>query len=551
MLHKLFIQNYAIIDELEITFFSGMNVITGETGAGKSILVGALNLILGQRADNSVLKDGNKKCIVEGVFKIEENEQVMSFFEDEQLEYDTEVVIRRELSLNGKSRSFINDTLVSVSQIKKLSIFLVDLHQQFDTLDITTTNFQKEMLDAFADNLKDLQKMRTAFKQYTQIKLELEQLKAIQEQANKELDYHQFLFNELSELDLKENELENLEEELRLLSNAENVKNQLSATIHELKNADQPIVNQLKSIQLKLNTIAPFHKEIETLEQRLLAVNIELKDIANDLEKLEYDIHADSAKMEMINERLSAGYKLLKKHNLLTTNDLLMLQMELEKKLESVTDLFSNIEKISKELEINKAICLEIANIISQKRKTSAKSFIDAVNQLLIQVGMPNARIKIDITPAELQINGIDEIQFLFDANNSKKFEPLGKVASGGELSRLMLSIKSLVAKKLQLPTLIFDEIDTGISGEAANQVGLIMKGLSHQHQLITITHQAQIAAKANAHFFVHKEKSDRGIKTGIKLLEGNDRIEAIAKILSGDRLTAAALANAKELLNN
>ena len=551
MLLKLLIQNYAIIEELEVSFFSGMNVITGETGAGKSIMVGALNLILGQRADNTVLRDDKKKCVVEGVFEIEENEQVRSFFQDEEIDYDKQVVIRRELSLNGKSRSFINDTLVNVSQIKKLSVFLVDLHQQFDTLDITTANFQKDMLDAFADNLKDLKKLKTAFSLYTQTKTELEQLKTLQEQANKELDYHQFLFNELAELELKENELENIEEELKLLNNSENVKNQLSAAVHELKNADQPIVNQLRVIQTKLNSIAQFHKEIEILEQRLSALNVELKDIANDLEKVENGIHADSGKMEVINERLSVGYKLLKKHNLQTTNDLLLLQKELEKKLESVTDLFSSIEKLSKELKVKQEACLEIASIISQKRKAATKPFAEAVNKLLIQVGMPNARIKIDIMPAELHINGIDEIQFLFDANNSKKFELLGKVASGGELSRLMLSIKSLVAEKLQLPTLIFDEIDTGISGEAANQVGLIMKVLSSQHQLITITHQAQIAAKANAHFFVYKEKGDEGIKTGIKLLEGNDRVEAIAKILSGDRPSAAALANANELLNN
>lgn len=549
MLQKLLIRNYAIIDELEVQFSSGMNAITGETGAGKSILVGALNLILGERADSSILQDPNKKCIVEGIFKLSESEHLEDFFAQQELEYENPIVIRREIASNGKSRSYINDTLVNLSQVKSLGVFLVDLHQQFDTLDINSADFQRQVIDALADNKSLLGSLKSKFIEYTRVKSELQQLRAQQEQANKELEYHQFLFSEIAALELKENELENLEEELKLLNNAENVKLQLSSITFELKNSDHPVVHQIKAMQQKLSGIVDYHKGIEALSQRLSSLHIELKDIADEFEHLETDIQFNEERVALVNDRLSAGYKLLKKHHLQSTAALLALQEELEAKIEGVTQLYGSIERLSKEQKKLEDACLELAHEISKKRQSVIDSFVEKTNLLLTQVGMPSATIKVAVIPKVLGIDGTDEISFLFDANKSGKFEAVSKVASGGELSRLMLSIKSLVAKKLALPTLVFDEIDTGISGEAAKQVGIIMKKLSEQHQLITITHQAQIAAKATAHYFVYKKEKDGRVQTGIKLLKEEEREEVIAKILSGEAPTAAALANARELL--
>ncbi len=549
MISKLHIQNYAIIDELEIKFSSGLNIITGETGAGKSILMGALNLILGQRADSSVLQDSKKKCVVEGIFKLKNDNLIKDFFVSNDLDYDNEIVIRREIAANGKSRSFINDTPVNLSQVKQLSVFLVDLHQQFDTLEINSENFQREVLDALADNAIHLLNLKTQFDNYSNVKKELGQLRKEQEQANKELDYNKFLFDELSEMSLNENELEQIDSELKLLNNAENIKQQLSGIYAELNENDQPIVQRLKSLHNKLKSIESYHNGLEIISQRLLSTSIELQDIASEMEQIERSVQFDAERIALINDRLSDGYKLLKKHGVNTTAQLLEVQASLEEKLNSYTNIFSAIEKLDIESVKLYEGCMKTAMTISKNRIAEVENFISKTNKLLFQVGMPNAKLKVQITKADLSVNGIDTIDFLFDANKSNKFEPLGKVASGGELSRLMLSIKSLVAQKLALPTLIFDEIDTGISGEAAKQVGIIMKALSDEHQLIAITHQAQIAARATTHYFVYKETQKDKISTGIKVLNNDERITAIAKMLSGEKPTAAALENAKEMM--
>lgn len=549
MIAQLHIQNYAIIDDIRIDFTKGMNIITGETGAGKSILMGALNLILGERADSSVLHDSAKKCIVEGFFQIDSNEKLIKFFDAEEIDFETEIIIRREIASNGKSRSFINDTPVNLSVVKELGIYLVDLHQQFDTLEINTASFQKDVMDAFAENFTNLEHLQIQFKEYSTVKKELEELKYQQEKANKELDYHQFLFDELSELSLREHELELLEAELKLLSQAENIKQQLTGIVYELKEADRPIVPRIKSLFQQLKSIESYHHPIEQLSQRLQSVSVELKDIADELEQIENKIQMDPQRMMLINDRLSAGYKLLKKHNVSSTGQLLEIQFELEKKIDKYNNLFTSIESIEireKQLYEN---CINIATIISEKRKSVVRDFENEVNQLLNKVGMPAAQIKVTISTASLRVDGIDDVIFLFDANKSNKYEPLSKVASGGELSRLMLSIKSLVAKKIAMPTLVFDEIDSGISGEAAKQVGAIMQLLSVQHQLIAITHQPQIAAKATNHFFVFKEERLGKIATAVRVLNKEERIIAIAKMLSGDQPTTAALEIAKEMI--
>lgn len=551
MLQKLHIQNYAIISELEITFSDHLNIITGETGAGKSILMGALNLVLGERADSAVLQDKEKKCVVEASFAVQQNESIKTFTEKYELDSSEEILLRREIAANGKSRSFINDTPVNLSQLKELSVLLVDLHQQFDTMELGDEDFQRQVIDALADNAPLLKELKEKFFSYTAAKKQLEALQVQQANANKELDYNQFLFDELEELSLQENELEELDAELKLLSNAENIKQQLGAIYFELKDSEQPIVQQLKTLQQKIASLDSFHPAIKDLYGRMNSSLIELQDIADELERIDDTIRHDAQRIQTVHDRLSAGYKLLKKHNVTETQHLLALQQELQQKLDAVLNISGEIAQLEKQTNGYFAAAETIAKKIAANRNAQVKNFSQKVNQLLVQVGMPNAQLKVNITAAPLSATGIDKIDFLFDANRSNRFEPLHKVASGGELSRLMLSVKSLVAKKLQLPTLIFDEIDTGISGEAARQVGIIMKELSAGHQIISITHQPQIAAKADAHYFVYKNIVQDKVVTSIRQLTNDERITSIAQMLSGEKPTAAALENAREMVSN
>ena len=551
MLFRLHIQNYAIIDDLTIDFSKELNIITGETGAGKSILMGALSLILGDRADSSVLQQKEKKCVVEGYFNSENKAAIKQFLAENDLDAEEELVIRREIAVNGKSRAFINDTPVNVTQLRALSSLLVDLHQQFDTLELGDAGFQREVLDALADNGKLLLQYTALFHQYTTTKKELYELQLQQTAANASFDYNKFLFDELDEARLKENELEELDAELKLLSNAENIKQQLGAVYFQLKESEQPLVQQLKSLVNQLHSLEQFHHSIEGLNKRLLSAQIELKDIADELEIINDGVVYSAERIQDVNDRIATGYKLLKKHGANTTAELLHIKDDLQQKLNDVlniSDAIAQKEKLTAQLLKQ---CEQTAEIIAANRIKAIKPFTEKVNGLLKQVGMPNAQIQIQLTAVSLNQYGADDIQFLFDANKSGRFEPLHKVASGGELSRLMLCIKSLVAKKLQLPTLIFDEIDTGISGEAAKQVGNIMKELSGAHQLIAITHQPQIAARATAHYFVYKAIKGDKIITSVKLLNNDERITAIAQMLSGEKPTAAALQNAREMVGN
>ena len=551
MLQKLHIQNYAIIDEIAIDFSGSLNIITGETGAGKSILMGALSLILGERAESTALMNKEKKCVVEGFFTAFGNKAIKQFLKANELDVEEELVIRRELAVNGKSRAFINDTPVNLGQLKTLSSLLVDLHQQFDTLELADSDFQREVLDALAGNGNLLQEYITVFTAYSKSKKELQELQQQQAAANTALDYNQFLFEELEEAGLKENELEEMDAELKLLSNAENVKQQLSAIYFELKDSDLPIVQQLKSLCNKLHSLQQYHGSIEQLTKRLLGAQAEILDIGEELQSIDNGVHYSPERIQQVNDKISLGYKLLKKHNVNTTGELLAIKKSLQQKLNDILNINEEIViKAKATVELLKN-CEQLAAIITANRNKAIKPFTEKVNTLLAQVGMPNAVIKIQLQKVALHEEGSDTIEFLFDGNKSGRFEPLRKVASGGELSRLMLCIKSLVAKKLQLPTLIFDEIDTGISGEAAKQVGVIMKELSAGHQLIAITHQPQIAARANAHYFVYKSIKGNKINTAIRLLSNDERITAIAQMLSGEKPTAAALENAREMVRN
>lgn len=552
MLQKLNIQNYAIINELEINFSDKLNIITGETGAGKSILMGALSLILGERADSTVLQQKEKKAVVEGSFKAMNKKAIRDFLKDNDLDAEDVLMIRREIGANGKSRAFINDTPVNLNQLKTLSTLLVDLHQQFDTQELSSSDSQQEILDALAGNAELLQQYQQVFVQYKKTKNELTALQAEQAAANAALDYNQFLFDELAEADFKENELEELDAELKLLSNAENIKQELAGICFGLKGSEEPIVQQLKSLYNKLHALDQFHTGIAELAKRLQSTQLELADIADELEYINNNVNYSAERIQLVNDRISMGYKLQKKHGVTTTNELLILKKELQEKLNEILNISEAIQQKEKQTAALLQQCNTTAKIISDNRKKTIKPFTENVNSLLARVGMPNARFTAEAQSLDIPGEfGIDKIEFLFDANKSNRFEPLRKVASGGELSRLMLCIKSLVAKKLQLPTLIFDEIDTGISGEAAKQVGNIMKELSGSHQLISITHQPQIAAKADAHYFVFKAIEKDKIVTSIRLLNNDERITTIAQMLSGEKPTAAALQNAKEMVGN
>ncbi len=551
MLSKLSIKNYAIIDELMIDFSGNLNIITGETGAGKSILVGALGLILGQRADSTVLMNRQTKCIVEGVFGKEKDEDIANFLKEHELDVQDELVVRREIAPNGKSRAFINDTPVNLAQLGGLSSLLVDLHQQFDTLELGESDFQREVLDALAGNFPALKKYAQTFFQAQKIKSGLLELRQSKDQFTKEFDYHQFQFNELEEAGLKENELEELDAELKMLSNAEGIKSALVKTHYELEEAEDPIVRQLKSLINGLQQYSELHTQIPSLISRLQSTYIELRDIAGEADRVSNHINADAATIEKINERLSAGYRLLKKHGVKTTNELREIKERLNEKLQAVLNIDEAIDAAEKEYKQIISKAEEAAGKISAQRKSQVKPLEQQVNKMLAQVGMPNARLKVDMQGTILHATGFDKIEFLFDANKSGQFQPLRKVASGGELSRLMLCIKSLVATSMNLPTLIFDEIDSGISGEAAKQVGVIMKELAAARQVISITHQPQIAGKADAHFFVYKAIKGNTVTTGVRQLNTDERIVAIAKMLSGEKPTAAAMENAREMVMN
>jgi DNA repair protein RecN (Recombination protein N) len=552
MLGTLHIENYAIIESLQIDLSPKLNIITGETGAGKSIIAGALGLILGERADSSVLVNKEKKCIVEGTFRSGNRKVIRDFFSENDLDIEDELVLRREISTNGKSRAFINDTPVNLSLLQQLSSMLVDLHQQFDTLEISESNFQREVLDALANQTDKLEKYQEIFEQWQKIKKEWEALKEQKQQFDKEADYNQFQYNELAEAGFKENEIENTDTELKMLSHAEGIKGALTKVYFELQESETPLVQQLKVLQNQLQAYSSYHTDLPALIQRLQSSQIELQDIAGEVDRITDQVKYDPEKIEQLNERLSTGYKLFKKHGIQTTQELLEVQQQLQEKLQAVLDIDVQINEKEKAAALLLQQAKESAAKISEGRRKQVKPLEDKVNKLLVQVGMPNARLKVEIKSlTDLNLSGSDAIEFLFDANKSNQFQPVRKVASGGELSRLMLCIKSLVAESIDLPTMIFDEIDTGISGEAARQVGIILKGLAAKRQVISITHQPQIAGKADAHFFVYKEIVKDKVKTNVRLLSTEERITAIAKMLSGEKPTAAAMENAREMVSN
>ena len=550
MLNRLHIQNYAIIDDIEIVFSGKLNIITGETGAGKSILMGALSLILGDRADLAALRNREKKCFVEAVFSADNKRNIREFLKQEDLDAEDELVIRREINVNGKSRSFVNDTPVNLEQLRRLSSMLVDLHQQFDTMELGDAGFQREVIDALAAHQATLTSYQGVYRQWVTASNELNELRTRKEQFTREFDYNKFLFDELEEAAFSESELEDADAELNLLSNSEGIRTALQKAGYHLLETEEPVVSTLKALVNQLQGYAAFHPKLPEVVARLQSAQLELQDIADEVQTLGEEVQYDPRRIETLNDRIALGYKLLKKHGVKTTGELLEIKQQLSEKLQAVPNIDEAIASYELRLDALHKEASALAAKLTVNRNKQVTPLENKVNALLTKVGMPNARLKVRISvlPA-LSETGVDKIELLFDANKSDRFEPIRKVASGGELSRLMLCIKSLVAESLDLPTMIFDEIDSGISGEAARQVGIIMKGLSSKRQVISITHQPQIAGKADAHFYVYKQTKGNTIKTSIRILNEEERITTIAQMLSGEKPTAAALQNAREMV--
>lgn len=551
MLSKLEIQNYILIDHLSIDLSSQLSVITGETGAGKSIIMGALGLILGDRADSTVCRNAEKKCFIEGTFQLNKKEQYASFFTANDLELSDELIIRREISAQGKSRAFINDTPINLNELKQLTTELVDLHQQFDTLTLGDTDFQRTVIDALANLQKEVANYQEVFHNWKENEKQLSALIAQKEAFEKTESYNKHLLEELVELNLKENELEEIEKELKFLENAVQIKAQIDASVQQLESSDNPIVQQLKQIGNTLESIVKWQPNFESVLTRLKAAQIELADIASELIIWQDKIDFDENKIINFQERLSQGYSLQKKHKVQTTNELLAIQSHLEKELEAVLNLEESIAQLTATVSIQSKEVSQLAATLTENRNKQVAPFTKNVNQLLHQVGMPNAKIKVTIETVPYNQYGQDKIDILFDANNTNRFEPIRKVASGGELSRLMLCIKSLVAKSVDLPTMIFDEIDTGISGEPAKQVGLLLQQLGQTRQVLCITHQPQIAAKGHTHLYVYKEQKGTETQTHLKTLSNEDRVLHIARMIGGDPPSKTAISNAEELMAN
>ncbi len=551
MLKKLSVQNYILIDELDIHFSSGLTIITGETGAGKSILLGALSLILGQRADAGSLLDKKRKCIIEGTFLIKDY-PLKSFFLAHELDYEVETSLRREITPEGKSRAFINDTPVNLAVLKELADTLVDIHSQHETLTIGNSKFQLSVVDAFAKNESKLEGYKKSYSTYLVKQKELDVLIQNELQSKTDLDYFMFQFNELADVKLNGGEQEELESELRLLTHAEEIKQNLSVVSGLLSGNDENIIQQLTTVNTAISQISALDTKYDELAARIKSSVVELKDISAEAERLEDMVRFDPQRLELVNERLNIIYKLQHKHHLSTVEELLKLQDELDEKLAGIGSLESQIEKNRTELDIHYNLMISQAKEISSKRNKVIPEIEKAVKGLTSDLSMPNAVLKVEhqtVEDSKAGPDGLDKITFLFSANKGGDFKELGKVASGGELSRLMLAIKSIMAGLASLPTIIFDEIDTGISGEVASRVGGIMQQIARQHQVIAITHLPQIAGKGSSHFIVYKTDTKSTTRTGMRQLTEEERVQEIARMLSGQKLTGAAIEHAKELL--
>ena len=550
MLASITIKNYALINELHIDFSSGLSIITGETGAGKSILLGALGLVLGNRADSSTLKNTNKKCVIEAIVSIH-SYNLQDFFETEDIDYETNTILRREILPSGKSRAFINDTPVTLLVLSALRARLIDIHSQHQTLQVSDQEFQFQLLDAVANNESKLASYQSGLASYTKEKKKLEEIQHAQREAHLQYDYNSHLYNELLEAKLIEDEQELLEEKLEKINNVEEIKQNLSAALQLTTDENVGIQNLLYSLEQKLTKIDSYSKEYQELSDRISSVKIELDDIIGDLESAFEQVDFNPSEATQLNNRLQLIYNLQKKHYVNSISELLTIQSALfikvnavENAEQSILDQETIVKGIANKLD---AVALKISEARSKIIPKLSKQLAD----ILADLGMPHARFQIKNTPSENYYkNGKDSLEFLFSANKGGQYGELKKVASGGELSRVMLAIKKILSENSQLPTIIFDEIDSGVSGEVSNKMAHIMSQMSRKMQVITITHLPQIAAKGNQHYKVYKDEVNHITTTNLKQLSEDERIVEIAEMLSGKTISDSALTHARELLN-
>jgi DNA repair protein RecN (Recombination protein N) len=555
MLQQLYIRNYALIREIRLDLSEGFTVMTGETGAGKSILLGALGLILGERADSTVLRDPNEKCVVEGHF-IEPALSHHPLALELDLQGETDWCLRREVSSNGKSRAFLNDTPVTLTQLQSFASGLVDLHQQFDTLELTASDRQRELLDVMAGHVPAVASYQLLYAEWRSLMQQLQQLETEQTRRQQEKEYDQHLLEELEEIALLPDELEGLEEKVRLSGQSEGLTQALATLVENLQGEGENMSVQLRRA---IQALTPHEKNQATIQQwleRIRTIDLELRELAREMDRFGAQLHFDPRELSIMQERLSMGFRLLKKHGKKNTQELIELQKELSKKLESMHDLDGQIQDKKDRCTQLETTLRQLADSLHASRAAVVGPWTEQVNALLTQVGMPTARFGVSIQQTDLGPHGTDECTFLLDANyhmgqTAPNWQPVKKVASGGELSRLMLCIKSLAANRMELPTMIFDEIDAGISGEAAKQVGLLLRALGNHRQVICVTHQPQVAAKGQHHFHVVKSETSTSIETRVTLLSRPQRVEALARIIGGESPTETALQNAHELLSS
>ncbi len=549
MLKSLFIKNYVLIRHLEIDFYPGFSIISGETGAGKSILLGAISLIVGQRADTSVLMDKKEKCIVEIRFTLE-NDELKPFFEENDLDFDEVTGIRREINSSGKSRAFINDTPVNLNVLRELGMNLIDIHSQHQNLLLGNMLFQLKVVDDLAGHWKLLADYEIIYNRYKDLEQRYRELVELADKSKADLDYNQYQFEQLEKARLNRDEQQELEEELETLNHAEEIKTNLTHASFLLSEDEQALLAKLKEIHTLIQKIVPYMPAAVELEKRLDSTHIELKDLASEIENLGIGVEYNPERIREISDRLDLIYSLQQKHRVDSIADLLAIKDKLQTRLTEITSYDQQIENISSELDETKRQLETEAKKLSDKRKSTIPEIENRVTQLLKELAIPNGRFAVkqsrteDFTPT-----GYDEIQFLFSANKQSRLQDIGTVASGGEISRLMLSLKSLISRSAALPTIIFDEIDAGVSGDIADRVGLLMTQMANEMQVINITHLPQVASRGKYHYLVYKEDKKDSTYTFIKLLNREERIVEIAKLLSGEEVTDAALKNAKELL--
>ena len=548
MLSKLYIKNYALIKNLEINFDEGLNIITGETGAGKSILLGALGLLLGSRADTKTLYDESEKCVVEGEFDISKYE-LRQIFEDEDLDYEQTCFIRREISAGGKSRAFINDTPVNLDALRKVATRLIDIHSQHDTILLGSNTYQLAIVDTLASNQALSKKFRAAFNLFKKEEQLYQNLLNDSVALKREYDFDKFLFEELQKAKLVAGEQDQLETELNVNEHAEEVKSKLAESSFQLSSSEPSVLSGLYGASSLLNSISKFSEKYLGLKSRVDSVIIELKDIVSEIEEEGESVSFDPEKIEQLKEKLNLIYSLQKKHNVSSVEALLEIQASLETKLEKVQNLDDEIA----DAQIRKEQAYKTALTLAEELSLSRKKVVPETELLLISLlqslGISNASLKITQSEAELSSTGMDEMKILFSANKGIAPQELKNVASGGEFSRLMLSLKYAMATKIALPTIVFDEIDTGVSGEISIKMGKMMKEMSSRHQVVAITHLPQIACQGEAQYFVYKDDTADRTVSKIRRLTRDERVIEIAKMIGGERPTATAISNAKELL--